>query len=330
MNRSWPPNPRDAKHRQFHGDRAWNTVPVTILLMAVSLMTCFFTKVGEESERADLLFFRSQDARWELQAEWVALNDDWRALDLESGDDGATAEAKAASARLEERAMRIQEAMQRLDSKADALADIRSGQVWRLFTPMFMHFGYMHIIFNMWWLWSLGALIEIRYRPGRYLLLVLGVALVSNLAQAMLAGTNFGGMSGVNYGLFGFLFLHGRFHPSPSFRLDRQTIVFMLAWLVLCFTGVFGPIANWAHTVGFLAGAGTGFTQAMLAGGAKHIKRRSEFRRAVSDAKADTLHQCAVCAITELDDRDAEFRVGDDGAEYCIKHLPTKTPGQAR
>ena len=327
MNRSWPPNPRDAKHRQFHGNRAWNTIPVTIMLMAFSLLTCFFTKVGEESERADLLYFRSQDTRWELQAERDALREEWNSLDLESEDEASIAEARAASTRLEERARRIQEAIERLDSKADALADIKSGQVWRLFTPMFLHFGYMHIIFNMWWLWSLGALIEMRYRPGRYLLLVLGVALLSNLAQAMMKGTNFGGMSGVNYGLFGFLFLHGWFHPNPSFRLDRQTIVYMLVWLVLCYTGVFGPIANWAHTVGFLAGAATGFTQAMLAGGAKLIKRRSEFRRAVSDARAGALHRCAVCAITELDDRDAEFRVGADGAEYCTKRLPTDTPG---
>lgn len=326
MNRSWPPNPRDAKHRQFHGVRAWNTIPVTIILIAISLLTSFYTEVGGKSERADLLFFRSQEARWELMTELQALQEEMQSLDFTSEDDAVVREAEATGARISERMKRIDGTMRRMDTKADALADVKSGQVWRLFTPMFLHFGYMHIIFNMYWLWMLGALLEIRYRPGRYLLFVLGVALVSNLAQAMMQGTNFGGMSGVNYGLFGFLFLHGWFHPHPSFRLERQTIVYMLVWLVLCFTNVFGPIANWAHSAGFLAGAATGFTHAMLAGGAKLIKRRSEFRRAIHDARSGALHQCAVCGTTELDNRDAEFRVGSDGEEYCVSHLP---PGDA-
>jgi len=324
MSQSWPPNPRDAKHRQVHGVRHWDTIPVTILLIAISLLTAFFTKVGDESERADLLFFRSQTERAELRAEMRALGEEWRSLDFDNEDGPGAAEVLAASERLEARALRITEALKQIDSTADAFVDIRAGQVWRLFTPMFLHFGYLHIIFNMYWLWMLGALLEIRYRSGRYLLFILGVALVSNLAQAVMSGTNFGGMSGVNYGLFGFLFLHGRFHPAPSFRLERQTIVYMLAWLVLCFTGVFGPIANWAHAAGFLGGAATGFAQAMLAGGAKQIKRRSEFRRAIRSSQAGALHQCAVCGTTELDNPDTDFRVDADGVEYCADHLPSE------
>jgi GlpG protein len=294
-------------------------IPVTILLIAFSLLTAFFTRMGEESERADVLFFRSQAERQELQLELYALQDEWQELS-EANDSGEEMDARAIQ--IEARAQRIDQAMGKIDSRSDAMADIRKGQVWRLFTPMFLHFGYMHIIFNMYWLWMLGALLEIRYRPGRYLLLVLGIALLSNLAQALMKGTNFGGMSGVNYGLFGFLFLHGRFHPAPSFQLDRRTIVYMLIWMVLCFTGVFGTIANWAHSVGFLVGAAVGFSNAMLAGGAKLIKRRSEFKQAIHSTRSDALHCCSVCGTTELKNPDAEFRVGSDGEEYCGKHLP--------
>jgi GlpG protein len=213
-------------------------------------------------------------------------------------------------------------ALRKSSGGGDALKDIKSGQIWRLFTPMFLHFGYAHIIFNMYWLWILGSLLEIRYRPLNYLLLVLGVALVSNLTQALFSGTSFGGMSGVNYGLFGFIFLHMKYHPSPYFRLEKQTIFLMLVWLVICFTGAAGPVANWAHLFGLLTGAAVGFTNAMMSGGAQVIKRRSEFKRAISSAKVNALHQCHVCGITEKNDSNIEFRVLADGMEYCEKHLP--------
>ena len=42
------------------------------------------------------------------------------------------------------------------------LQAIRRGQIWRLFTPMFIHFGPLHILFNMMWLRDLGGVIEMR------------------------------------------------------------------------------------------------------------------------------------------------------------------------
>jgi membrane associated rhomboid family serine protease len=319
MSSSWPPNPRDAKHRQ--PVRTWHAIPVTMIMIAVCLVTALRTQMGARGDRADWMFFRSQTQRQELEAIYHSLASQWSALE-----DGGSREDNPEFQKLEKRMVALNESLDQLDTSSDALADIKSGEIWRLFTPMFLHFGMLHVLFNLYWLWMLGALLETRYRSWNYLLLVLGVALVSNLAQALAKGTNFGGMSGVNYGLFGFLFLHGRYHPSPSFRLDRQTVFMMLAWLVFCFTGALGPVANWAHAFGFLTGGAAGFTHAMLAGGGKLIKRRSEFKRAVSIARSISLHQCAACGTTEQDDPDAEFRVCTDGSEYCTKHLP---PGES-
>ena len=315
MSTSLPPNPRHAKFRQ--PVRSWNLLPVTFVLIAISLLTSFYTKVGNESAKADILYFQSQSHREE---QILIYND---IIDKLENDDNHSHPLSAEEyEQLSQQLQIIVHDLTQSGPKGDALKDIKSGQIWRLFTPMFLHFGYSHIIFNMYWLWILGSLLEIRYRPLKYLLLVLGVALASNLTQAIISGTNFGGMSGVNYGLFGYIFLHMKFHPTPYFRLEKQTIFLMLVWLVICFSGAAGPVANWAHLLGFLTGAIVGFTNAMMAGGAKTIKRRSEFKRAISAAKVNALHQCAVCGITEKDDAYIEFRVLADGSEYCEKHLP--------
>jgi GlpG protein len=136
---------------------------------------------------------------------------------------------------------------------------IWSGQPWRLLTPMFLHFGFMHIFFNMWWLKDLGTAIE-RVLSARYLLaLVLVTAAFSHVLEYALSGpTTFGGMSGVVYGLFAFIWIRGRLDPSFPYRMPQQLVTFMLIWLGLGFTGWIGPIANWVHSGGLVTGAAWG------------------------------------------------------------------------
>ena len=139
-------------------------------------------------------------------------------------------------------------------------SDVLSGQVWRLVTPIFVHFGLLHIFFNMMWLWDLGRAIEVP--KGRLFLgsfvAVTGVA--SNVAQYVIAQTpNFGGMSGVVYALLGYIWMQGRFNRAFGLALHQSTVIMMIGWFVLCWTGLVGPIANWAHTAGLAAGMAWGF-----------------------------------------------------------------------
>src|SRR5258708_1984353 len=67
------------------------------------------------------------------------------------------------------------------------LPEILRGELWRLFTPMFLHFTPLHIIFNMLWLRDLGSMIEGRQSSGMLAILVLAIAAVSNLAQFYLS-----------------------------------------------------------------------------------------------------------------------------------------------
>lgn len=139
----------------------------------------------------------------------------------------------------------------------DWLAEVRHGQIWRLLTPMFLHFSIAHIAFNLLNMLTLGKVIERRIGSLDYLAGTLVVSLVSNLTQYFIGGSvAFGGMSGVVYGLFGYVWLRARVDRTFGLAMPNQTILIALAWFVLCFTNFGGalPIANWAHTGGLALG----------------------------------------------------------------------------
>jgi GlpG protein len=151
-----------------------------------------------------------------------------------------------------------------------ALPEIRHGQVWRLFTPIFYHFDIWHILFNMLWLRDLGSMIEGRQSSLHLLVLTILVAAGSNLTQfylggpmLSLGGPNFGGMSGVVYGLLGYIWIRGKLDPGSGLFLHRETVIMMIVWFFLCFTGWVGDIANGAHAGGLLIGMACGWLSSL-------------------------------------------------------------------
>jgi membrane associated rhomboid family serine protease/TPR repeat protein len=79
-----------------------------------------------------------------------------------------------------------------------------SGEWWRLFTCMFVHFGLLHLAFNMWVLWSVGRVIERMYGSLHYALLYVFAGLCGSMASLWWhPDVNSAGASGAIFGLLG-------------------------------------------------------------------------------------------------------------------------------
>lgn len=142
---------------------------------------------------------------------------------------------------------------------------LASGQYWRLITPIFLHFGLVHLVFNSLWLSMLGSRIEQLNGSLHLILLVVLSGIVSNMAQYFWTGSfYFGGMSGVVYALLGYIWIKSKLVPHPELQLPPGIVGFMLGWLVVCMTGVLDVllgvgIANAAHLGGLVIGMVLGF-----------------------------------------------------------------------
>jgi GlpG protein len=143
------------------------------------------------------------------------------------------------------------------------LPELRHGQIWRLVTPIFIHFGLLHILFNLLWLRDLGSMIEGHQSSWRLAVLVLVIGACSNLAQFYYHGPAFGGMSGVVYGLLGYIWMRGRFDPGSGLFVQPATVIMMIIWFFACFTPIMPNVANACHAVGLVMGIAWGYLSSL-------------------------------------------------------------------
>ena len=160
-----------------------------------------------------------------------------------------------------------------------AFPEIRAGEVWRLVTPIFLHGGLLHLLFNMLWLYQLGGQIEAQESSRSITVMVLVFASICNTAQYLVSGPLFVGMSGVVYGLLGYIWMMTRFQVGTRYMLSEQTVMFMLLWLGVCLVGIIPHVANTEHVVGLLLGVAWGFVQS---GGWGQRRRRRRWHKQLS------------------------------------------------
>lgn len=135
------------------------------------------------------------------------------------------------------------------------LANFSLRQFFNMLTPALLHGGLVHLAFNMMWTWELGKRIEQVQRTVSFAITLVILALFSNTIQYLWGGgNNFGGMSGVVYGLFAYIWMWQLFNPRKGLNLPTSLIIFMLLSLaVFTYLGL-SMIANAAHMGGFLTG----------------------------------------------------------------------------
>lgn len=136
-----------------------------------------------------------------------------------------------------------------------AASSVWAVQPWRLFTPMFLHYSIWHILFNLFWLYDFGTLVEAQDGKIFYIILVLIASLGSGLLQFVVAGPFFGGMSGVVYALFAYIWISSRYNLRSGYYMSNTIAIWMVGWFVLCFLGFLGPVANYGHLGGLIVGA---------------------------------------------------------------------------
>jgi membrane associated rhomboid family serine protease len=125
-------------------------------------------------------------------------------------------------------------------------------QPWQLATSALPHVNFVHLLFNLYWLWVFGSVIEANFGPLRTAAIYLFFAVGSSAAEVAIFRGGIG-LSGVGYGLFGLLWILGPRDERFRNVVDAQTTQLFIVWFFLCIAlTVYGvmPVANVAHGVG--------------------------------------------------------------------------------
>lgn len=131
------------------------------------------------------------------------------------------------------------------------------GEYWRLVTSVLLHGGVFHLVFNVYWLWVFGTLLEEAFGHAATLGMIVLFAAGSGAAEYALFEGGVG-LSGVGYGFFALIWVLSRTDRRFRDVIDRNTIQLFVMWFFLCIAadavGLM-RIANVAHGVGAGLGA---------------------------------------------------------------------------
>ena len=138
-------------------------------------------------------------------------------------------------------------------------AEIANGQWWRFVTPIFLHIGLLHILFNSYALWVVGPQVEKLYGGARFVIFYVLTGVAGVAASYFYHPENqSAGASGAIFGLFGVLLVFGIRHRRdipPFFKRAVGTGVLPVILINLVIGFSIAAIDNSAHIGGLLAGA---------------------------------------------------------------------------
>jgi rhomboid protease GluP len=133
---------------------------------------------------------------------------------------------------------------------------IRAGQYWRLVTPVFLHGSILHIVFNMYALYSFGPTLERYFGSFRFLALYFLSGFAGNIASFVFSPAASLGSSTAIFGLLAaegiFLYQNRRLFKGIAQRALGQVVMIAVVNLII---GLSPGIDNWGHVGGLLGGA---------------------------------------------------------------------------
>ena len=139
---------------------------------------------------------------------------------------------------------------------------LQRGELWRIFTAMFLHAGWLHWAVNSWALYQLGTLYEVMFGSVRFAMIYFVSGAVASIASSLFVETASVGASGAVLGILGaFIFSIRR---SPQWRNEPWTkglISQLMFWAFLNLVLGFSVphIDNTAHIAGMVTGLILGF-----------------------------------------------------------------------
>jgi membrane associated rhomboid family serine protease len=140
---------------------------------------------------------------------------------------------------------------------------VAQGQVWRIFTAMFLHFSILHIGLNMLSLFFIGPAIEVFYGKWRYLAIYLLSGIAGGIATYFLSPDALAaGASGAIFGVFGALGVFYFVNRRALGRNGTGAITNWVFWLGLNL--VFGFTNTGIGIVDHLGGLAAGIVLAVL------------------------------------------------------------------
>lgn len=134
---------------------------------------------------------------------------------------------------------------------------INQGEYWRLVTPIFLHGGLMHAVFNSFALVLFGPALEQMLGKTKFIMAYFGAGLAGNIATYILGPSDYWyihvGASGAIYGLFGIYIFMIAFRKHLIDKANSQIVltIFIIGLIMTLFRS---NINDYAHIFGFIGG----------------------------------------------------------------------------